>query len=1006
MRLPSCTLLVLLLACVACPVVGQGRDEPRPVPIFSPPEGAQRRPATEEAQPAPVLEQQRPAAVPGSPEAVAILIDRLRRWPAPGAREAADQLARTAGPAHAALIAGLGNNDWRVRSGCANALATMVAKDAVPALVAAIADPSNRAGLDELFRALVSLDPEGAPATLLPFLSQGNGRLREEALAAFPPLMPQAYRSDLVRILGEGRPMVRQSALELLSRMPGPPDRAMYTSLGDPEAAVADFAARHLALRHDPQVRKQLLDRAEKASRREAAFAALALARDELDTGGELIPAEGAVRDRFFRMLPDHDPFLRGTACVVLAGLAFRHEDADLTRLADEYLVPMMLRVVAGGTFFPEYTALEDLCFRRIEVLTGRKFGRDAHAWKEWWMSSADGFHARRRLGSLSAEDLRTGLIIFTRREAGGSRWRAAFTADPAVLDDPTPGAGLVVFPEGARELARWVVEAGLFEGHPDALPTADEASTELTVRVGSREATWVATGEDHARLGTLAGHLERLRAELGWQRLLEVPEGSTRRAAGEALAASLAGLPDDAARSEAVVDIALKAWKRTRGADRALCLFLFERAGPAWVTGQRASLAALLVDETHLTEDNGRLVSLLARDGHPSVQERLLDIVADAPGARARRLLDEVLASRSHESLVALLDEDRPTVRCAVARALAAGGLQEDAALLVGRLRDRDPEVRDAILEALRSWDRALVLAALGAALEADDEELRVRCWEALAAVGAAESADRLWSGLSGASDVERWAILRGLQQAGGVTAADLIVQTVRAPGPLEFRREALDTLTRLDPDIVREPLRALLGLPREDPVLPLAVASYARVAGEAGVPDLLPILAWDAPEIRRTTALSLGQLGAREALATLLALVQEPEGDRAAERALEVLTFHMPEGPTAGARAQAFVAWADVHAQLTREEWFLLAAGEAGIALDPDLTWLDREGSPARLPALARLLTQQNAALRAQADRLLLPLSGLALRPLGPDATETEYEDRASVYRARFEL
>lgn len=972
-----------------------GQDKP----VFSPPDS---RPTESRKT------QEEPAGAPESrPRAGSVdrLFEKLRQWPERPARQAALLLSGLGDATHDRLIRGLADQDWRVRAGCAYALGEMGDPQAVEPLVAAIRDPSNRAGLTELMRALVRIDPRRGTREVLPFLSHASSRLRRKAMQVLPPTIDPAFSPDLVALARHRSGSVRRRALELLARVPGSgASETFFKGLGDPEPRVAAFAARYLGEQGTPEVRSRLRSLAREGPLRKATHAVLALVHDEDLTGDPLISDQGPLRDRIQELVTHRDPFYQGAAAVALANLSYRSSDPALRELADRYLVPVLLGAVAGGVFYTDYITLEPYCFEKLELITGLSFGRDTERWKAWWVRNGEGFTARRELHTLAEEDLDSCVVRLHRRELDGRETVLVCTGDRSRLGEQGRHAPLVLDRERLLALREEMLSCGLFASRGERRdPERDAAFVRIDVQVGASVFSRFHHGLGPPGLQPLIRHLEGLARDLAWQRFL-VSAGD--REDPERLKRTWRTFTGDAgseARRLRLLDLALGAYPRLGRKGRRLAVQVFRKEGdPAWVRDHADALAGLLEAESRLTREAAAIVELLAPQSDPRLRDRVLEAVAAAAPVRAEEILNGYMAQQPFNVLVRLMNDHRAPVRAAAAASLPRFEEQREVVdILIAGLDDYEESVREACISSLASMEDARVLGMLRTVLEGEDQGLRVRAIDALARVGGEEAVPELLDVYHKGGEAEKWAVVRALRKAGGRRAVDALAAMVRESGPIELRKEALAALRSLGGSDVGALLADLLERCREPTLRPLVVTALAEVMGRRAVPELLPALEDEDPAVARSAALALGGLGARQALPHLMELVRELEGDLAAERALERLTFHQASGDTPPERARDFDAWLERCGELSREEWLLVAAGEAGVRLDDRLQWLDPPSlTGLQAAAFIRLLRSGSRPLVAHADRVLLRVSGLALKPLPPDPVAEQVETRAEVY------
>ncbi len=268
-----------------------------------------------------------------------------------------------------------------------------------------------------------------------------------------------------------------------------------------------------------------------------------------------------------------------------------------------------------------------------------------------------------------------------------------------------------------------------------------------------------------------------------------------------------------------------------------------------------------------------GALVDAL-RAGRPSVFEgRPLEGAPIAPGTdgqavalaigssrdpdpHVRRLAVELLSTSGEGRVLGTLverstDEDA-IVRMHAIRGLARSSATDDPAVFEHALRDPDPGVRRAAIEALRTMSAARTIEPFLA-----DADPAVAAAAGVALLPAREAADRLLELLSDPDPEVRLATVRGLGVAEPRDALAFATPRLEDPSLL-VRAEALDIVARAEPEAAVEPgLAALLG--DDDGMRRSAFDTLAMLGLEGHVAALL-----DAARRRGALAIHDGDLAA----------------------------------------------------------------------------------------------------------------------------------------------
>jgi HEAT repeat protein len=969
-------------------------------PVFSPPAGRARAAEAPRDEP-----RQRPQDTP-APAAVrdpiADLFSKLSRWPQSGAREAALVLSGLGKDVVPRLIAALQHNDWRVQSAAAWALGEMREQSAVQPLRLAIADPSNRAGLPDLMAALVRIDPQVGTAAVLPMLSHGSARVRQSAARALPPRLESEHLPTILALFQSKRSPARATALELLGRIPGGELRdEFFESLADPEAVVAATAVHHLGQLGVSAARTRLLELAANAPQRQAAHALLALVEDEDLHGGCRLALDATRKAALQNWLKGTDPFLRGTAAIVLTNVCWVSKDEADRRLADTSLVPLLIDAVAGGTFYPDYSTLEPLVWRKLQRLSGRSYGADALAWKRWWTSVGSSFRAERALASLEPGMESDLCLCLQRFRDGRMEWSLQLDA---VAERALADGGTWLEPEALAEIVQMLRSQDLL-GQRGLSADSTRTGTEwhVIVALPQMRARFerIEAPTPSSAVQALTECAERLAAERAWQQFLM---GETPAAKAEALrtsSAKLQALSDRERRMEAIAELALGSFVSLDSRARVTAAGLLANMPEAWLNAAAGRIAQTALEAGLDGQGEKHLAVTAVVRASSKARQSLLAQAALVSGREGETLLQQLCEALPREELGLALASDAAPVRAAAAGALGRRGGEGAAERLIAGLRDDDGAVRAACLGALAALRDPRSPQLLEELVAGTDATLRVRAIGALGMVMGEQGVARAMQCWRDGGIAERAAVLKSLAAAAGPRAAEALHGIVREAGDLPQRREALEILAGIPDSATR--VQDVLQHADHVELKLLAVSILQRSLGMSAKPMLLPWVAAAEPALARGAALALARLGCEEALQPLLTrLLLSPEGDEAAERALEALTFQAPRDASPPKRTEAFRQWSEVHGKALRQQWFCAAATDLGMPLDATVAWLEaREFSDPQLEAMVLLVERGTSPLRAEADRILARALGKDLSALPLRATDAEAGARAAQWR-----
>ncbi|HYC78981.1 MAG TPA: HEAT repeat domain-containing protein, partial [Planctomycetota bacterium] len=685
----------------------------------------------------------------------------------------------------------------------------------------------------------------------------------------------------------------------------------------------------------------------------------------------------------------------------LLADLAYRADDAALSDVADRHLAPILLDTVAGGVFFADYAATEDVCFRKLEKLSGQDLGKSAGKWKAWWSRAGEGFRARRALRSASADELRRCTILVRRAPPGGRAEIVAFAGEDAA---PAATAGALVLGAAERTVAADLLRRGdVFSGASDAGDENDpRGASEITVADDARRARRRRVPGADPALDAAVDGLLALRSDLLWQRL--APPEPQARAAWLAEKRPIFEAAPPGERRRLGLEIALAGYADFGRDARAVAVQMAAEAPVEWRVQRAAELAKWLRAETSTNDEAATLIRLLGDASSPEARDEVLAFAERAPGPRADEALAGYLSRRDASAATAAFRSRSGAVRAVGARALARfRDRPETAELLFEGLKDFEPRVRDASVASLAEIRDERTAAMLEAVLAGDDKGLRLRAVEALGAIAGDQATPRLMEIHRDGGPHERAAVLRSLEQARGVRARVALAAIARESAEVGPAVDATAALGRIGGD---DAAARLAGLIRNAPLKEVrlqAVGALAALLGARAAPVLREHLADPDLVVRRVVVLAAGRVGMKEALEPLLTYLEAPAGDAAAEDAFRRLTFFASTRRSPRERFLELRAWADEHGGRSRREW-LRAAFEAARVDPAPLEGYLAGGAldPAGFATLLRAVRAGSPPVREEADRLLRRAAGSTAPPLLPDADEETIENRARLFEA----
>jgi len=810
---------------------------------------------------------------------------------------------------------------------------------------------------------IARVDPvRGSPKLMAELLAHPQAAVRAAAFRNLDSQRSAALVESLRLPLDSELTDARLRAVQLLEglRDPAAVD-LLLEHLADPSAQVAARAMSALADSEDERVVPALLERAFSLQwvLREGAFALLALIERE-DRRLEPILNEGHA-ERLLQGLASSNPFVAGTCAAALAGIGFRSSSPDDTAWLDREVPHRLVRTVSGEDFSNDHSALQGVAIRRLALLTGQTIGGSGPRWIEWWTGAAPGFRARRAVIPARAEDAGKLRLSVTASVEGAEAFELVGPelADASQSPPATGVERLYLSGNQAADLFEVLRREGVFGG--DRLPGARGgdigAGRSIEVSIGPHVKGFRFAGavaEDWFERVAVAAFA--LRERNRWQRYPDPGRHPTQLDLWRSEASWWDSPANERERELRLKESVLR-WLRGRPAgerDPAVAeLASLAREHGALEIGDFPRLLDLMAQERFLGPRARALVQIAricAGSGGPEVRPELLGRLALAMastfGGQAAPEIGQVLHEAGPEAARAAAAAEEPLLR-AVAAAMLARGLgepgeggaapgdgdapsdsdgaegevaaeraSENLALLMGLLRDKDPEV-----------EKAAVLALGENRVEAARTELLVRARIASAEV--------------------RAAALLAIGKLGGEGVFDALLTGL---------------VQRDQPQVVEAAARGLAFL-RDPSTAPLLISLIAKggadpaggparegllVLGEAAWPDLLRVVHSPAHRARREAMLILSRQGVPQVASPMISLFTENPSDAALASELCVLTCTDLRG--APDPAAAWWSW-----------W-------EGVVHDDSLAWLraalERAGAKAPAPeALAGEGTREGA-------------------------------------------
>jgi len=669
----------------------------------------------------------------------------------------------------------------------------------------------------------------------------------------------------------EARELAYQMMTGLESSDPASVDDQLIAGLGDASTRVAAAASEGLASRilgpgQPTTVRLLQLARLRGLDDRGGAFALLSLIEAEDRLGQALIPFDESIN--LLVHMRSGSPFVQATTATALAGLGFRAESG--ATWLDLEVPHTLIASVAGDLYYPEYATVRPSALRRLEMITGQRFGDEGPLWKTWWIGHASSFHALRAVLPVTLADHALIEIRWTDPLAAES---FRLLGEAAQIDElPFPGFSLRLVASESEGLIRQLVDLGVFgaERLPGLVGRPNGAERQLEVRVGSSSKSFrFGDGPETAWADGAIAALHELRDGAEWQ-LYPGPEftGEKRGKFFASEATWWSEHHDPLERSHRLAVLIVNNMKLHESLERGPLVAALERLDAAAIDGELFEpLADRLSEEDFFGDRARRLLALTIRAGKADGQAlsddaagRLIDILVVGSEGRQVQEMANVLTEATPAFQRAAAMDPRAAVRGVAASVLVRRKLSiEDRALVQALLSDATPEVE---------------AAATLAVSEAGLSEFREDVW-ARARVG---------------MPLVRRAAIRGTGRLGGARALDVLRLAVLDPDP-SIKLAGAEALADLAEPASTTLLVQMLNSGQSGPFFEPARRGLVAIGEPAWDALLLIARSTTSPVSRHAMMMLAGQEVPEVAPILITALTEDPS-DLGVARELAILT------------------------------------------------------------------------------------------------------------------
>lgn len=873
-------------------------------------------------QPAPVGE---PAAS-SAPEAIFAELRGVRDMDGELVRDAADSLASMGAEGLGAARGGLDSDEPAVLVSSARALLVAGSlSDRKLVLKRAHRRVPSRAA-SALLDALVETAPaDGDLELLFDFCDHRQGVMRRHAAKLLG--QRKVGLGHLLALAASKRSEARELAYKMMADLetsdPESVDGELIGGLADTSTRVAAAAAEGLAARLSGPGQPTTVRLVERArlrglDDRAGAFALLSLTEAEDRLGQALIPFEESVN--LLVHMRSGSPFVQAACATALAGLGFRAETE--TPWLDLEVPHTLIASIAGDLYYPEYATIRPAALRRLEMITGQRFGDEGPLWKSWWVAHAEGFHALRAILPVTLADHALLEVRWTDPLEAESFRLLGEAVEPG--EQPYPGFTLRLVSAESERLLRALVDAGVFgaERLPGLVGRANGVERQLEVLVGpSSKSFRFGDGPESAWVDGVVKLLEELRTGAEWQ-LYPRPGAADEFFAEES--SWWSEHTDPLERSRRLCGLIVDNMRQYEPLERDPLVAALGRQDPGALGAELFEpLADRLSEEDFFGGRARKLLGLAIAAGEEGSGTldadkagRLIDILVVGSGGQEVEEMASVLTEAPVDFQRSAARDPRPSVRAVAAAVLARRALEdEDRALLRALMADPVPSV-----------EAAAVLAVCEAGLD----EFREDVW-ARARVG---------------GSLVRRAAIRGAGRLGGPRALDVLRLAVLDPDP-SIKLAGAEALADLADPASTTLLVQMLASGPSGPFFEPARRGLLAI-GEPAWDALLLMARSTTSKAQRPALMMLAQQEVTEVAPILITALTEDPSDLEVARELAILTGVDYRGRPDP--AGDWWVWRDASGSGDALDWFcagynaLVQSGKdvdltaGGVQIDPD--------------------------------------------------------------------
>lgn len=920
-------------------------------------------------------------ATPQEQQQIEIWISQLKDWPKASAKRAAQAIIGQGAKSNPFILMALLQGDSATKVAAAYCAGQLKIPTAFHSIAELVHNPQFRSSLETLFIALVKIDPEKSYPVLIEVLKSQVQTGHTPAMKLLYGMTKTKHLPLLQELLQSKLDRTRKYAVELLARINTPEARNLIVeSMHDPSPYVAGTALELLGQMDSKELRDQLQTYVNHHDRRFVSYVVLVLVQQEDKFQLQLL--QDAWVPELLKSLRNSDYFIKGVAAVALSNVGFQSSDTEIIDIMDKNLVPVLIDVLSGKTYFRDYNVLKPIAYRKLKQLTGKDLGWDTNQWWSWWNAFSPQFRAIRLLKGVSEEEIRA-LTLEYLYQGGLEQKKCVFVGTPEALDAFPNDKVIILDWTQLMRLLDIFRETRLLEMQAEfGLPQPDFGHR-ISLKLHNQRKNITVYSNDPGPLSSVMEVIDQLTNDNNWQQYWDRAKPKDRISwyTNEQKWFSATSEPElRAARIKRLLLASysnLKPQEREAAAHHLLQLMQIKND---LAPGQIQSALFNIRIEGEVNNRTELLIQALSLSKDSIALQGCIEFLIQHYSPRAQPLLELVFQQGDTDFLRQYLRHPNPYLRSGAADVLGQRPSEEIVVLnLIAMIKDEHIVPRQAAvlalgkLKAKNAWEPLLQLVQEASTLTV----IRQSALQALADIDPNEATSIVLNMLSSQDIGMRLAAAKALAKIGGSTSVSGLAALLQGDVVKTVQETAADSLTRVNPQ--NEAIAALAQIVTKAPSSEaqlLAIQTLQRIPSPQVSKQLAVWLDHPLEDVRIEAALALAALEDRRAIPLLIIHLNHPRYTSSIRRALEKIT--LVSFPEVEAK-ERYTDWWRLNQELPNDQWFFEALRLRGYTMTAFLDYLmEGNKNPAMIPVLIQALNDTDWYIRMAANQKLIEFTG----------------------------